>query len=42
VILFGAGWAVISLDIIRVELLPAGAELLKQVEGSLAGTLTAR
>jgi hypothetical protein len=42
VILFGAGWAAISLDIIRLELLPAGAELLKRVGGSLAGTLTAR
>jgi len=42
VILFGAGWAAISLDIIRVELLPAGAELLKQVEVLLAGTLTER
>jgi GYF domain 2 len=42
VILFGAGWAAISLDIIRVELLPAGAELLKRVEVLLAGTVTER
>jgi len=38
VIVFGAGWAAISLDIIRVELMPPGAELLKQVEGMLART----
>jgi hypothetical protein len=37
-IVFGAGWAAISLDIIRVELMPPGAELLKQVEGMLART----
>jgi GYF domain 2 len=38
VIVFGAGWAAISLDIIRVELMPPGADLLKQVEGMLART----
>jgi hypothetical protein len=41
-ITFGAGWAAISLDIIRVELMPPGEELLKQVEGMLAGTWAAR
>jgi hypothetical protein len=40
-ITFGAGWAAISLDIIRVELMPPGAELLKQVEGMLARCTTA-
>jgi hypothetical protein len=38
IITLGVGWAAISLDIIRIELMPPGAELLKQVEATLAGT----
>jgi len=37
-IVVGAGWAAISFDIIRVEFMPTGAALLKQVQGMLAGT----
>jgi hypothetical protein len=32
-ITFGAGWAAISLDIIRVELMPPGAELFETGRG---------
>jgi hypothetical protein len=37
-IVAGAGWAAIAFDIIRVEFMPTGAALLKQVQGMLAGT----
>jgi hypothetical protein len=41
-IVFGAGWAAISLDIIRVEFMPTGSALLKQVEAMLTGTCAVR
>jgi GYF domain 2 len=41
-IVFGAGWAAISLDIIRVEFMPTGVAFLKQVEAMLAGTCAVR